>query len=239
MVFHASLLAAASATLVTAAYSSSCSSGPAAEFLLLSNYQPAQQFCAQNYPPPAPKTVTLCSAALSYTGSRKRDDSGSNDDTSNGMPPPARTIFKALLRQDDPTQKIFCACITPPVKPITVIASCAAGQTCSPDGVCRPTRDCSNPASCDGHSFCGKGPTGNNLFCHQDTDNAEMGYCMNDGPADQGCPEPYEDCQANSDCGGSRVCIHSCCRSEPFCVDVMDYRSENHMSPSKMFRRSA
>ncbi|EME42324.1 hypothetical protein DOTSEDRAFT_73225 [Dothistroma septosporum NZE10] len=232
-----SLLAAACATLATAAFPTSCSTGPAAQFLGLATYGPAQAYCSQNYQPPTASNVILCSATPSYTGSKiTRDDaSGGPSVPSLGalMPASSRTAFQTLLRQHEATLQAFCSCIAPPIQ---VAGNCVAGQSCGTDGVCRPTRDCNNPASCGGQSFCGKGPSGNNLFCHQDTDDAEMGYCMNDGPANQGCPDPYQDCQANADCGGSRVCIHSCCRAEPFCVDVLDYRSEVLM---RMVRRGA
>lgn len=43
--------------------------------------------------------------------------------------------------------------------------------------------------------------------------------------AGAGCPETYEDCSRNAECGGdgSRVCTYACCRGEAFCVDLNDY----------------
>lgn len=239
-------LGAVVVTAATPSDVSSCSSGSASKYMSLADFPLAQSYCSDNYPSPATVTVTSCasSTAATYTGASKRDQAGHPQwRGDHGPPPPPSSreavLFKKLMDQSSSTQSAFCSCIGTQPKVVTVQTTCDANEYCESDTqTCKIQRDCANPASCDGHSYCGKdASSGQNLFCHMDTDVSEMGYCMNDGPPNMGCPEPYEDCQSNADCGGKRVCIYSCCRAEPFCVDVRDYQNQGESKASRLLRR--
>lgn len=232
-------LYAVTATAAMPSDISSCTSGPASKYMPLADFGPAQSYCLDNYPTPATVTVSSCATPTSSTGTNKRDNADSSQWRGDrGRPSSEAILFKQLLEESSPVISAFCSCISTQPQIVTIQTTCAANEYCESNTLtCKVQRDCNNPATCDGHSFCGKGPSGNNLFCHQDTDDSAMGYCMNDGPRNQGCLEPYEDCQSNADCGGQRVCIYSCCRAEPFCVDVRDYQSGSGGAASRLLRR--
>lgn len=245
------LAAAGPVAAATPSSTGSCSDDAIAMYMPLSNSAAAQSFCSQHIPSPA--TVTTCATGNAIKRQAPGWDSrlGPVDDPPAGYPPPEDStlssivptqsqspdqeqLLRMLAHQDLSTVSAICACIAPSSSPQTVTISCRDGEICDASGSCTIERDCYNPARCDASSFCGTGSTGVNMFCHQDTDDAASGYCMDDGPAGHGCPEDYEDCSSNAECGGKRVCIFSCCREAPFCVDVHDYQSAYAAVPAKM-----
>ncbi|KAF2173736.1 hypothetical protein M409DRAFT_16010 [Zasmidium cellare ATCC 36951] len=173
--------AALYAVAVTAAEPSdisSCSSGPASKYLTLANFPPAQTYCSDNYAAPATVTETSCATPTASTGASKRDDNGSPQwRGDHGRPSSDAILFKQLMDESSSLQSTLCSCIGTQPQIVTIQTTCASNEYCEANtSTCKVQRNCKNPASCDGHSFCGKGPSGNNLFCHQDTDDSDMGY---------------------------------------------------------------
>lgn len=200
-----------------------------AGFSWLSDYEPAVTYCLNMYPHAA-TTRTLCALPSDTIENREfaSDLSRRHDQ---------EAIFENLLQQRQSTIETVCWCIASS-QFTTNIEDCAEGQFCdSKKGICKAARNCQNPARCDPASACSNGgPTGA-CYCHMDADDPSSGYCMGNGPPGKACPEVFEDCSSNSDCGGSKVCILACCRSEPFCVEVADYSCSNAILPSRLFRR--
>lgn len=220
-----------------AANDSECRYGQIGQFVaLLENYAPAQTYCSnllspQQLPATITTTITQCrpdptAAPPAKIKARQEEDSTQIDHETG----PAAALQQ--LRRSHRISNTVCACIvsatseTPIIETTYVTTSCSSTSTCNPRTLtCQPKRNCANPARCASSSYCLESPISGACFCHPDTDDPTAGYCMSAGP---GCPEVYEDCSSNSDCGGpgsSKVCIYACCREQPFCVDLEDYRT--------------
>lgn len=215
-----------------------CFSGALAGFAWLSDYDPAVSYCLNLYPHAA-TTRTLCAlpsdeelTSSSETRSDTRDLFRRHD---------LEAIYDNLLDQRQSTIEAVCWCIASS-QTTTTIAECREGQYCdSKRRTCKAMRNCQNPARCDPASLCSSSSSSessNACYCHPDVDNPSEGYCMGNGPPGSPCPEVFEDCSSNSDCGGAKVCILACCRKESFCVEVVDYDCANALSPSRLFRRN-
>jgi hypothetical protein len=196
--------------------------------------------------------------AKAFDKLRDHQDEKKHDDADGGprRPPPALVddgqqdrdhhrvdqarAFTRLQDARGPIQHAFCICISPPPPPpaslpVTVTVTCPEQQYCTASGICKPRRTCTNAARCDSSSYCLEAAAGA-CFCHPDVDDdTASGYCMSGGPAARGgCPEVYEDCAANADCAGAKVCILACCREEPFCVDLDDYSPQTPSAAGRM-----
>lgn len=217
--------------------SSECTSGLLGRSVtLLAEYTPAQAYCAAQFEATAiASSITVTSCLPEPTAVKQDSDLQQRDDFDEFTTEQAAE-FARLRRMRLSTQQTFCSCIetSPSPKVVSVTADCAKGQYCSLSGICKPKRNCRNPARCDSDSYCLEAAAGA-CFCHPDTENSNLGYCMSAGPSGKGCPDVYEDCSSNAQCGGARVCIYACCREEPFCVDLTEYDPDtpNTAAPSR------
>lgn len=210
-----------------------CFPGALAGFSWLSNYDPAVSYCTNLYPEAA-TTRTLC--ALPTDTHNAATQSGSK---ALSRRTDREAIFENLQRQRQSTIDAVCWCIASS-QVTTTIAECNEGQFCDATrGTCKAKQNCQNPARCDPSSLCsGSGSSSaGSCYCHPDIEDPTSGYCMGNGPPGNPCPEVFEDCSSNLDCGGAKVCILACCRKEAFCVEVADYDCANELSPSRLFRR--
>jgi len=218
-----------------------CFSGALAGFSWLSDFVPAVSYCTNLYPEAA-TTRTLCalpSDEQQQTNSIKSRRSNSQDLFRRHD---REAIYHNLLQQRQSTIEAVCWCIASS-QINTTISECDAGQYCdSSMGTCKVKHNCQNPARCDPASICSSSSSSSDAsdacYCHPDVENPSKGYCMGNGPPGSPCPEVFEDCSSNSDCGGAKVCILACCRKDPFCVEVVDYECANALSPSRLFRRN-
>lgn len=227
------------AATVTAA--SMCDSDVVAEYMDLADYRPAISFCENNYPNFTTSTVvTTCTPSSDkqarsppshrqggmFGGGNFRPQSfgpSSSSSSPQEEDPSPSDLLASLTRSSPSIVSAVCSCVSHKTTTYKTL-TCAPWETCDPSTLtCAMTRDCRNPARCDSSSYCGTSAAGVDMFCHPDTDDLEAGYCMSGTP---GCPAEgdFEDCESNADCGGEKVCIYACCREEPFCIDVREYK---------------
>lgn len=211
------------ARTMAASAQTDCFTGSLADFASVANYSPAEAFCAEVHPE-AFENRTVCSstsaASKRYVNTIESRHFDTNSDDWDQV---QRSTYEQLTHQDPPTFEKVCKCIGLSSNALTKTATCSSSEYCDTETVtCKSKRNCHNPARCDASSVC-LNENSQTCFCHPDTDDAESGYCMGGGPVDEECPDVYEDCTSNSDCGGERVCIYACCREEPFCVNLGYY----------------
>ncbi|KJY01370.1 hypothetical protein TI39_contig293g00022 [Zymoseptoria brevis] len=215
-----------------------CFTGRLADFASIANYSPAEAFCAEVHPD-AFRNQTVCSSTsasskryINTIEARHEFDSNSDD-----WDQVQRSTYEHLTQQDPSTFEKVCNCIGKFSDALTKRIICSSSEYCDIETeTCKSKRNCHNPARCEASSVC-LNENSQACFCHPDTDDAESGYCIGRGPVDGECPDVYEDCTSNSDCGGEMVCIYACCREEPFCVELGYYGCENYRAPLRLFRK--
>ncbi|KAF2213403.1 hypothetical protein CERZMDRAFT_83583 [Cercospora zeae-maydis SCOH1-5] len=235
-------------SVAAAAEDRECHLGEVGQFVaLLENYAPAQMYCSNVVPPPEPAatittTITQChpSPTATWPAQRKARQEESTENANDAQYAAAAAALQQLERFPRISTAV-CSCLVaesttsyssqqPIIETTYINTSCPSFATCNPHTLtCQPKRNCANPSRCDSSSYCLESPISGACFCHPDTEDSTMGYCMSTGP---GCPAVYEDCSRNSDCANGsyssseRVCILACCREQPFCVDLEDYRTD-------------
>jgi hypothetical protein len=227
-------------TLALAASSSllDCFTGALADYLPISDYTPAQEFCSQEFPQ-AFSTRTTCASSPKSGAKRDMDHfEARNAYEAYNWDYLQQSTFESLTHQSQTIIEKVCHCIAFSSAATTTIA-CTFPEYCdSQTGTCQSRRNCRNPARCDASSLCFNA-NDEACFCHPDTDDPDSGYCLGDGPAGAPCPDVYEDCASNADCGEAGVCIYACCRDEPFCINPDEYGCANYRAPGKLFRRKS
>ena len=220
------------ATATTATDISACSSGQLGQLVaLLEDYAPALSYCSMLVSTTTSRTTTTITQCQPEATQHARRDNIELDEYN---PSDSQSQAFTKLKRSKQASYDVCTCIiSNSPKKVYITETCSSTQYCdATQNVCVPKRNCKNPAHCLSESYV---PSGD-CFCHPDTDDSTAGYCMTTGP---GCPNTYEDCSSNADCGGgSRVCIYACCREEPFCVDLNDYESDYATSSRKLFKRA-
>lgn len=223
---------------VTTATDTACETGQLGQLVaLLESYAPAVSYCAGLVPSRMPTTTTTITQCEPEATQQAKRDNVELDDYN---PYDSQSKAFTKLRRSKQASYDVCTCMNAPIsRTVYTTATCSLNEYCTSSGLCAPKRNCKKPARCESDSYCLEAPVAGACFCHPDTDDSTMGYCMSAGP---GCPETYEDCSSNAECGGgSRVCIFACCRKQPFCVDLNAYDpyTPNNVSPKRLFRRAA